>query len=264
MSLSASATATPFPAVNCQQSSDWSSWSSCFGAQLCDTAGYRARLVTLLVYSFCLSTSIELYHWCCRGLCSVLGISRFPSQSGDSCPYSTAQQIDTCSLTPPATCAAPDNTTALLCRNGVLDINETDIDCGGSCGLCSEGRMCVADGCAPGFVCSLQSTCVSMHVSLNESYVSSSISIQGVTRWQLTASPLAGRFLKAALASHVASFGGEMDASAVFIAAFESSESAVSGARRLTSGVVACDALVRAHAQRCLCLRCCVMHCVCC
>lgn len=33
-----------------------------------------------------------------------------------------------------------------LCKDGVKSGNETDIDCGGSCPDCADGKMCKTDG----------------------------------------------------------------------------------------------------------------------
>ncbi|MDP7037995.1 MAG: IPT/TIG domain-containing protein [Myxococcota bacterium] len=43
---------------------------------------------------------------------------------------------------------------ALHCINGVLDVNETDVDCGGACGAtCIEGQWCASTGDCDGLTC---------------------------------------------------------------------------------------------------------------
>jgi hypothetical protein len=50
-------------------------------------------------------------------------------------------------------------TVAPPCADGLLDGNESDIDCGGSCGKCGNGRFCnFSSDCASG-VCSAAGTC---------------------------------------------------------------------------------------------------------
>lgn len=47
-----------------------------------------------------------------------------------------------------------------VCFNGVLDANESDVDCGGDCGPCDPGLMCVMDTDCGSMVCDL-GVCVS-------------------------------------------------------------------------------------------------------
>jgi cysteine-rich repeat protein len=50
---------------------------------------------------------------------------------------------------------------AAACTDGVRNGNETDVDCGGTCPRCADGRACISASDCVGFICTPAGTCAS-------------------------------------------------------------------------------------------------------
>jgi hypothetical protein len=91
-------------------------------------------------------------------LSRIVEIVTFASGQGLACPpLSTLRQVESCSVSSPTT------PTCSACSNSVQDVNETDVDCGGTstCTMCGEGKLCSSTAdCAANLLCSVNNTCV--------------------------------------------------------------------------------------------------------
>jgi RHS repeat-associated protein len=78
-------------------------------------------------------------------------VSHTPVDAGTNCADGVICQVGTCDGNGVCVGCAPPH-----CRNGVRDVNETGVDCGGSCPACSSGGGCASDtDCGAGLVCGI-------------------------------------------------------------------------------------------------------------
>jgi hypothetical protein len=89
--------------------------------------------------------------------CSIVEIFTFASGQGLACPpLSSLRQVETCSMPSPVTSCD-------VCANGISDVGESDVDCGGNstCTKCGEGKSCLSSThCAANLLCSVNNTCI--------------------------------------------------------------------------------------------------------
>ena len=161
-------------------------------------------------------------------------ISTFPVGDGTPCPdFSTLTESRSCV----GVVVAP-NLCDTTCADGVMDGDETGIDCGGSCAtVCSIGMGCATDDdCQEAALCGSDSTCISEALvaeSLGDSvlYVKGSLTLSGVTSAMVSGSAVAA--VETQVANVLSTHG--ISGNTVAVTAVVDDDAEESGARRVQS-----------------------------